>query len=98
MNVSPLWFWSFWHWSSDGFRSAELLRGPIHGIAGHWDEWYHHEASIEERHAIDKVGRSTRAQRQFVRWLMRHWSREAEWRGERPPIRFVLGQLANLPP
>ncbi len=22
-----VWFWSFWHWSTEGFRSGALLRG-----------------------------------------------------------------------
>lgn len=98
MNVPPIWFWSFWHWSTEGFRADALLRGPIQGIGGHWDEWYRHEASIEERHAIDETGRTARGQREFIAWLVRHWAREAQWRGEHPPARFVLGQLASLAP
>ena len=98
MNVPPIWFWSFWHWSTEGFRADALLRGPIQGIGGHWDEWYRHEATIEERHAIDETGRTARGQRAFIGWLVRHWAHEAQWRGERPPARFVLGQLASLAP
>ena len=98
MNVPPIWFWSFWHWSTEGFRAAALLRSPIQGIGGHWDEWYRHEASVEERRAIDDTGRTARGQREFIGWLVRHWAREAQWHGERPPARFVLGQLASVAP
>lgn len=93
-----IWFWTFWHWSQEGFRSGALLRGPLQGLAGHWDEWFCHEASDAERRAIANVGRDERLQRQFVVWLARRWSRHAEWRGEGPSTRFVLGQLAQLPP
>ena len=98
MTAPPLWFWNFWHWSTEACRAAALLRSPIQGIGSHWDEWYRHEASVDEHHAIDDVGRSTREQRRFIRWLVRHWAREAEWRGDHPNARFVLGQLATLPP
>jgi hypothetical protein len=93
-----IWFWTFWHWSLEGFRGGAFLRGPLHGIAGHWDEWFRHEASEQERRAIAAVGRNAVLQRRFVVWLARHWARDAEWRAERPPTRFVLGQLAQLPP
>jgi len=96
--VRFVWFWTFWHWSREGFRAGSLLRGPLHGIAGHWDEWYRHEASPEDRRAVEDAGRSKAAQRAFVGWLARHWAREAEWRGSRPPARFVLGQLAHVAP
>ena len=93
-----LWFWTFWHWSKDSFDSGALLRSPIHGIGGHWDEWFRHEASATDRDAVNEIGRSASSQRAFVRWLVRHWSREAHWRETHPPIRFVLGQLAHVPP
>jgi hypothetical protein len=93
-----VWFWTFWHWSTENVHAGALLRGPIHGIAGHWDEWYRHEASEEDRRAIDQVGRSARGQRAFVGWLARRWATEAVWRGAHPPTRFVLAQLAALAP
>ena len=93
-----VWFWTFWHWSIEGYRSGSLLRGPIHGIAGHWEEWYGHEASEEDRHAIETAGRSPWTQREFVRWLARRWAREATWRGTRPAARFVLAHLARQAP
>jgi hypothetical protein len=93
-----VWFWTFWHWSTENVRAGALLRSPIHGVGGHWDEWYRHEASAEERRAIAQVGRSARGQRAFVAWLARHWAAEAVWRGEHPPARFVLAQLAALAP
>ena len=98
MNVPPLWFWSFWHWTTEGFRTAALLRSPVQGIGGHWDEWYRHEASVEERRAIDETGHTARGQREFIAWLVRYWAREAQWHGQRPSARFVLGQLASLAP
>ena len=96
--MSFIWFWTFWHWSKESFQSGHLLRGPVHGIASHWDEWFRHEASPADRRTIEEVSRSIRSQRQFVLWLARRWSRDAHWRGERPPIRYVLGQLSHVVP
>ena len=93
-----IWFWTFWHWSKDSFESGSLLRSPIHGIGGHWDEWFRHDASASDRDAVSEVGRTVSSQRAFIRWLVRHWSREAHWRGTSPPIRFILGQLAHFAP
>ena len=93
-----IWFWTFWHWSKDSFESGALLRSPIHGIGGHWDEWLRHDASASDRDAIEAVGRTVATQRAFVRWLVRRWSREAHWHGTHPPIRFILGQLAQVAP
>jgi len=70
-----VWFWTFWYWSKEGFRTGTLLRGPLHGIGGHWDEWFHHEASEEDRRAIQETGRTERGQRLFAAWLQRHWAR-----------------------
>jgi hypothetical protein len=39
-----VWFWTFWHWSKESFRSGHLLRSPLQGVGGHWDEWFQHEA------------------------------------------------------
>src|SRR5436853_514752 len=44
-----VWFWTFWHWSKEGFRAGSLLRSPLHGIGSHWDEWVRHEASDSDR-------------------------------------------------
>ncbi len=106
MNLAPssrgsttryLWFWTFWHWSRESYRSGTVLRDPVHGIGGHWDEWYHHEATEEQRKGVALSGETVSAQRQFITWLVRYWSREAD--GEnRPSIRFVLGQLALAAP
>ena len=93
-----LWFWSFWHWSTESYRGGALLRGPVLGVGGHWDEWYRHEATAAERAEIAADGRDAAAQRRFAWWLARRWAREAPWDGARPPARFVLGQLAAFPP
>ena len=93
-----IWFWTFWHWSAEGYRTGALLRGPIHGVGTNWDEWFRYEASPDDRRAIAATGESTRRQREFVQWLVRHWSATARWRGKRPPARFVLAQLAGLAP
>jgi hypothetical protein len=93
-----LWFWTFWHWSKESFRSRMVLRGPLHGIAGHWDEWFRHEAAEEERRSIANIGKTESGQRRFVLWLCRHWAREATSSPARLTARFVLGQLANVPP
>ncbi|MEO8333874.1 MAG: hypothetical protein ABI664_02810 [bacterium] len=96
-TVRYLWFWKFWHWSRESYRSGTVLRDPVHGIGGHWDEWFHHEATDEERKAVEQSGETVTGQRQFVMWLVRYWSREADNRNP-PSIRFVLGQLALVPP
>ena len=93
-----LWFWTFWHWSAENYRAGALLRGPIHGMGGHWDEWFRHEASAEDRRAIHAMSASPRRQRQFVGWLVRYWATTAEWHGQRPSVRFALTQLADLTP
>ena len=93
-----VWFWTFWHWSKESFEAGALLRSPLHGVGSHWDEWFRHEASVDDRRAIEAAGRTKRDQRQFVSWLARRWSREAEWRGSHPPARFVLAQLAHVAP
>jgi len=93
-----VWFWTFWHWSTESFRSAALLRSPLQGVASHWDEWYRHETSESERQAIDAVGANVFEQRRFICWLARHWAREARWRDEQLPGRFVLAQLSRVAP
>jgi hypothetical protein len=93
-----VWFWTFWHWSTESLRSGALLRSPLQGIAGHWDEWYQHEASESDRHAIEAVARGGFEQRRFVCWLARRWAREARWRDEMLPARFVLAQLSRVAP
>lgn len=93
-----VWFWTFWHWSKEGWRAGTLLDGPVHGMAGHWDEWYRHEASPGERAAIAEAGRTPASQRRFVAWLARRWAADARWCGAHPPARVVLSQLAVLAP
>src|SRR6185312_13107537 len=70
-----IWFWTFWHWSTESFRSGALSRGPLIGVGGHWDEWYRHEATVDEQQQIVEVGLDPVAQRQFVVWLARRWAR-----------------------
>jgi hypothetical protein len=96
--VSFVWFWTFWHWSTEGFRSGALLRSPLQGIASHWDEWYRHESSESERSEIDTIGGSVFEQRRFVCWLARQWAKEARWRDEMLPARYVLAQLSRVAP
>jgi hypothetical protein len=97
-TASYVWFWTFWHWTRESFRSGALLRAPLQGIGSHWDEWYRHEASTDDRRSLEGVGGSERSQRRFVAWLVRRWAPEAAPPGERLPVRFVLGQLALVPP
>jgi hypothetical protein len=93
-----VWFWSFWHWSKESFRAGRLLRSPLQGIGSHWDEWFCHEASERDLRSIEETGRSEASQRRFIRWLARHWTTEAHGPQNRMIPRFVLGQLAHLPP
>ena len=93
-----VWFWTFWHWSTEGVRSGSLLRSPLQGIASHWDEWYRHESSESQINEIDAVGASVLEQRRFICWLARQWGKEARWRDERLPVRYVLGQLSRVAP
>jgi len=93
-----VWFWTFWHWSKESFRDGVLLRSPLQGVGGHWDEWFRHEASENDLRAIEQVGRAESTQREFAAWLFRHWAPEASLGGNRMIPRFVLGQLAQLPP
>lgn len=93
-----VWFWTFWHWSKESFRSGCLLRSPLHGVGSHWDEWFRDEASANDLRSIEEAGRSESTQREFLGWLFRHWGAESEWAGNRMVPRFVAGQLAHLPP
>jgi hypothetical protein len=93
-----VWFWTFWHWSRESFREGSLLRGPLQGIGSHWDEWYLHEASEKDRVAIKDAGRTESTQRQFIAWLFLHWTRGVNRSANRLTPRFVLGQLARVPP
>jgi hypothetical protein len=96
--VRFVWFWSFWHWSTEGSRSGALLRSPLQGVASHWDEWWRHEASESQRDEIEGAGRSVFEQRRVICWLARHWAREARWRDEVLPGRYVLAQLSRVAP
>ena len=96
--MSFIWFWTFWHWTKESFRAGALLREPLHGIGGHWDEWLRREAADSERRAIEHTGRSEAAQRRFILWLCRRWAPEAGLGRNRSAACFVLGQLAQVPP
>ncbi|HEX6628994.1 MAG TPA: hypothetical protein VF105_13670 [Gemmatimonadaceae bacterium] len=96
--MSFVWFWTFWHWSTEGFRSGALLRSPLQGIASYWDEWYRHDSSESDRSEIDVTGSSVFEQRRFVCWLARQWAKEARWRDEMLPARYVLAQLSRVAP
>ena len=93
-----VWFWTFWHWSTEGFRSGALLRSPVQGIGSHWDEWFTHEASDTDRQEIESLAESDAEQCRFISWLARRWAAEATWRGSAPPIRYVLNHLARVAP
>ncbi|HKR09802.1 MAG TPA: hypothetical protein VJS39_11470, partial [Gemmatimonadaceae bacterium] len=93
-----VWFWTFWHWSTESFRSGALLHSPLQGVASNWDEWYRHEASDSDRREIDTIGASVFEQRRFVCWLARQWAKEVRWRDEMLPSRYVLSQLARVAP
>jgi hypothetical protein len=96
--MSFVWFWTFWFWSKESFRNGSLLRGPLHGIGGHWDEWFRHEASETDRNAVEQVGLTEETQQRFVSWLLRYWTREAGFDGNTFIPRFVLRQLASVTP
>lgn len=96
--MSFVWFWTFWHWSKEGFRTGSLLRGPIHGLGGHWDEWFQHEAAENDLAAIAKIGLSGASQRRFIAWLLSEWSHESGIRRDRATCYFVLAQLAAVEP
>jgi hypothetical protein len=96
--MSFIWFWTFWHWSKESFREEALLRSPLQGIGGHWDEWFRHEASECDQIAIAKTGQTESSQRQFLVWLRRHWVRESGLPANRLTQNFVLGQLAQVQP
>jgi hypothetical protein len=93
-----VWFWTFWHWSREGVRTGALLRSPLQGVASHWDEWYAFEAPDRDRGEIEATGRTEANQRQFIAWIVRHWSKQAGWPGNRAVPCFVLGELASVPP
>ncbi|PTY06131.1 hypothetical protein DB347_11810 [Opitutaceae bacterium EW11] len=82
----------------ESFRQGAVLRGPLDGVAGNWDEWYHHEASADERQAVEHAGASEAAQEEFVEWILCTWSSEANLKGNQDAARHVLQQLALLPP
>src|SRR6266404_1537329 len=93
-----VWFWTFWHWSKESYRDGSLLRSPLLGVGGHWDEWFRHEASENDLRAIEETGRMESNQRHFIAWLFNQWAHETEWPANRTVPRFVLRQLAQLPP
>jgi hypothetical protein len=74
------------------------LRSPVQGIGSHWDEWFRHEAAASDCEAIEAIGRSRFEQCRFIGWLAHRWAGEAQWRGEAPPARYVLAQLARVSP
>jgi hypothetical protein len=93
-----VWFWTFWHWSKEGFRRGSLLRKPLHGIGSHWDEWFRHEACASDLQAIEEAGKTQSTQRKFIAWMIRCWARENDWPTPDMVSRFVVGQLASVPP
>jgi hypothetical protein len=93
-----VWFWTFWFWSKESFRDGLLLRSPLQGVGSHWDEWFRHEASEQDRNAIETAGRNKATQRQFIAWLLRHWPSETGRDKKRMVSRFVLSELAHIPP
>ena len=93
-----IWFWTFWHWSRESFREGAVLRGPLHGIGGHWDEWFQHEAVETDLRAIVRTGETEAGQREFIQWITDVWAKEIEHQENPSVARFVLTQLANLPP
>lgn len=97
-TLDYLWFWNFWCWSVESFRSGALLHDPAHGIAGHWDEWHRYDASADDRAAVADIASNPGAQRAFVIWLARCWGPEVRARSGDVPMAFTLGQLAQVPP
>jgi hypothetical protein len=74
------------------------LRSPVQGIASHWDEWFRHEASRDDRDAIEAIGHNPFEQRRFVGWLAHRWAGEAQWGGESASARYALAQLSRVSP
>ncbi len=93
-----LWFWTFWRWSGECYRAGILLRDPIHGFAGNWNAWFNHEASAEDRALIADLLQDEKAQRQFIVWIYRRWSREVDRSGNRLLARFIITRLSLLTP
>lgn len=93
-----VWFWTFWHWSREGYRDGSLLRSPLPGIGSHWDEWVRHEASEKDLRDLEDAGRTVSSQRCFIAWLLSRWTAEAHVGGKETVRRFVLPQLARVEP
>src|SRR3954470_10271293 len=93
-----LWFWAFWHWSQESFQAGALLNEPLEDIGSHWDEWLLREASDAEREAIERTSNSPADRQAFLLWVIRRWSRQTNFAGNRHATRFVLHQLAARRP
>lgn len=97
-HASFVWFWTFWHWSQEGYATGELARDPLQAIGSHWDEWYHHAASAEDRERIEGITRNEVLQRDFLQWLFTRWSERTEWKHNPLIPRYIAGRLARLAP
>lgn len=93
-----VWFLSFWSWSRESHRAGFLLRHPLEGIAGNWDEWFTGEASAAERVEIDLVGQRPDFQVMFAEWLEQVWIRDAAPNDNRLALTFVRSELARVAP
>jgi len=93
-----IWFLNFWGWSRESHRAGLLLRHPLEGIGGNWDEWFNGEASAAEQKEIAEVGQSEPLQREFLTWLGSSWIEEAVHNDNRLALPFVLEELARVAP
>ena len=93
-----VWFLNFWGWSRESHRAGMILRDPLEGIGGNWDEWFHSEATAIERTEIATVGQSEEFQRQFWEWLGRVWIHEAVRNDNQLALVFVGDELARVAP
>lgn len=93
-----VWFLNFWGWSRESHRAGMILRHPLEGIGGNWDEWFNSEATAVERAEIETVGRSEEFQRQFWEWLGGVWIHEAVRNDNQLALVFVGEELARVAP
>lgn len=93
-----VWFLNFWGWSCESHRAGMLLRHPLEGIGGNWDEWFNNEATAAEREEIEAVGRSDSHQEQFWGWLRQVWINDAVRNENQLALVYVGEELARVAP
>jgi hypothetical protein len=97
-TVRFVWFWTFWHWGNEGFRSGVCSQPPLSNIARLWNEWFQYEASAEDREAIEEVDVDAATQKEFVEWFLSGWSPRAIPKNNQLIQGFILRELATTAP